>query len=86
MDAQFNKLFINEDEALVADQVETSRKETYAPYVANKAPEHMEVHKKDCEWAHKIALRHRVYYYTLDDAFADGFDGCNFCLPQYSHR
>jgi hypothetical protein len=86
VDAAFNKLTINEDEALVAAQVDTSGKETYAPYVANKAPEHMELHKKDCEWAHKIALRHRVYYCKLEDAFADGFDGCAFCLPQYNHR
>jgi hypothetical protein len=80
-----NKLVINEDEALVAANVLASGMDSYASFVGNQDPEHMEVHKKDCEWAHKIAVRNRKYFCTLEKAFADGFDGCYYCLPEYNH-
>lgn len=86
VEATVNKLVIDEPEALVAANIETSSIGTYAPYWANKNPESMEVHKRDCEWAHRIATRHKVYYCDLEKAFADGYDGCAYCLPKYHHR
>jgi hypothetical protein len=84
--ATFNKLFIDEPEALVAANIETSGMATYAPYVANKNPISLEVHKKDCEWAHRISVAHRAYYCDLEEALAAGYDGCYYCLPEYNHR
>ena len=74
-------LEINETEALVSMNVSTSGAETYAPYIANENSG--EVHVRECEWAHRIALRNRKYYCTLEDAIADGYNGCAFCLPRY---
>ncbi|MCQ8891817.1 MAG: hypothetical protein NQU41_00360 [Candidatus Methanosuratincola sp.] len=84
--AAFTKLFIDEPEALVAANIETSGIGAYAPYIANKSPEHMEVHKKDCEWAHRIAIRNRVYFCDLEEALTAGFDGCRYCIPEHHHR
>ena len=47
---------------------------------------HLEVHMRDCEWAHRIAYRNRDYYCDLERALADGFDGCAYCLPQHHSR
>jgi hypothetical protein len=81
VDVTFNKLTIDEDEALVAAQVDTSGKETYAPYVGDNNT--MDFHNVDCEWAKKISTRHRVYYCRPEDAIKDGYDGCVHCLHQY---
>lgn len=86
VEATVNKLIIDEPEALVAANIETSNIGTYAPYWANNNPESLEVHKRDCEWAHRIAYRHREYYCSLEKALADGYDGCAYCLPSYHHR
>jgi hypothetical protein len=86
VEATVNKLFVDESEALVAANIETSGIGSYAPYVANNNPESLEVHKRDCEWAHRTAYRHREYYCDLEKAFADGYDGCAYCLPKYHHR
>ncbi len=86
VEATVNKLVIDEVEALVAANIETSNIGSYAPYWANINPESMEVHKRDCEWAHRIAYRNRRYYCSLEKAFAEGFDGCAYCLPEYHHR
>ncbi|MBN1681931.1 hypothetical protein JW865_00060 [Candidatus Bathyarchaeota archaeon] len=83
VEATFNKLVIDEPEALVAANIETSGIGTYAPYIANKDPEHMELHKRDCEWAHRIATRNRAYFCEIEKALAAGFNGCAFCLPEY---
>ena len=74
-------LEINETEALISLNITTSGAETYAPYIANENTG--EVHVRECEWAHRIALRNRRYYCTLEDAIADGYNGCAFCLPRY---
>ncbi len=79
-----NKLVIDESEALVAANITPSGIGSYAPYVGNKAPEHMELHKRDCEWAHKIATRNRVYFCEIETAIAAGFNGCAYCLPEYN--
>jgi len=59
----------------------TSGANTYAPYIANMNSG--EVHVRDCDWAHRIAQRNRVYYCTLEDAIADGYNGCYYCLREY---
>jgi hypothetical protein len=79
-----NKLEVNADEALIAAKVDTSGKNTYAPYVANTAHYSREAHKVGCEWAKKISSKNRVYYCRIEDALTDGFDGCYYCLPQYN--
>ena len=82
--ATIEELEINETEALTAANITTSGMETYAQFVANKSPESMELHKRDCEWAKKIAMHHRVYYCDIETALKDGFNGCRYCLPKYS--
>jgi hypothetical protein len=74
-------LEINETEALITANIATSGAETYAPYVGNKNS--LEVHLRDCEWAHKISWKNRVFYCTLEDALSAGYNGCAFCLPRY---
>jgi len=86
VEATVNKLVVDEPEALVAADIETSNIGSYAPYWANTNPDSLEVHKRDCEWAHRIAYRHRKYYCDVEQAFADGFDGCAYCLPKHHHR
>ena len=86
VEATFNKLEIDEPEALVAANIETSGIGSYAPYIANRNPESLEVHERDCEWAHRTSVRNRVYYCDLEQALADGYDGCAYCLPQHHHR
>ena len=54
---------------------------SYAPYVANRNPESMELHKRECEWAHRIAFRNRVYYCELKEALAQVMmDAHTVCL------
>jgi hypothetical protein len=86
VEATFNKLEIDEPEALIAANIETSGMESYAPYMANMNLDSMEVHKRDCEWAHRTAYRNRKYYCNLEEALASGFDGCAYCLPEYHTR
>ncbi|TRZ89147.1 MAG: hypothetical protein D4R88_05965 [Methanosarcinales archaeon] len=84
VDATVESLEINEAEALITANIGTSNMGSYAPYVANKNPESMELHKRECEWAHRIAFRNRVYYCELEEALAAGYDGCAYCLPEYN--
>ena len=86
IEADFNKLEIDEPEALVAANITASGMDTYAPYVANLNLDSLEVHKRDCEWAHRIANRNRKYYCDLEEAIASGFDGCAYCLPHLHTR
>ena len=51
-----------------------------APYLANKNPSSLEVHKAECVWIKKTAQKHRVPYYFLDEAHSDGYDNCFYCL------
>ena len=83
---EVTKLEIDEPEALLAANVETSGIGSYAPYVANKNPVSLEVHKRDCEWAHRISYRNKVYYCSLEKAIEEGYDGCAYCLPHLHHR
>ena len=84
--ATITKLFIDEPEAIVAANIETSGMGTYAPYVANKSNEHMEIRMKDCEQDHRIAFRNRVYFCDLEKALAARYDGCGYCMHEHHHR
>ncbi|MDO8725300.1 MAG: hypothetical protein Q7J35_04455 [Candidatus Methanoperedens sp.] len=84
VDATVESLAINEAEALITANIGASNMGSYAPYVANKNPESMELHKRECEWAHRIAFRNRVYYCELEEALAAGYDGCAYCLPEHN--
>ena len=84
VDATVESLAINEAEALITANIGTSNMGSYAPYVANRNPESMELHKRECEWAHRIAFRNRVYYCELEEALAAGYNGCAYCLPEYN--
>lgn len=84
--ASVTKLEIDEPEALIAANIETSGIGSYAPYVANKNPDSLEVHRRECEWAHRIKYSNRVYYCSLEKATQDGYDGCAYCLPHLHHH
>lgn len=86
VEATMNKLTVDEIEALVTADIETSGMNTYASYIANNNPESLEVHKRGCEWAHRISYRHREYYCELEKALEDGYDGCAYCLRQHHTR
>jgi len=86
VEATANKLTVDEIEALVTANIETSGIGSYAPYTANNNPDSLEVHRRECEWAHRISYRHREYYCELEKALEDGYDGCAFCLSQHHHR
>jgi len=86
VEAAFNKLVIDEPEALIAANIEASGMESYALYVANMNLDSMEVHKRDCEWAHRLAYRNKKYYCNLEEALSSGFDGCAYCLPKHHTR
>ena len=84
VEATIESLDINEAEALITANIETSGVGSYAPYVGNKNPGSMELHTKECEWAPRIASKNRAYYCEVEEALADGFDGCAYCLPEYN--
>lgn len=86
VEATFESLGINEAEALITANIETSGMGSYAPYIANQNPESMELHTRECEWAPRISYRNRKYYCELEEALADGFDGCAYCLPEHHTR
>ena len=84
VDATIENPAINEAEALITANIGTPDMGSYAPYVANRNPESMELHIRDCEWAHRISFRNRVYYCDPEEALAAGYNGCAYCLPRYN--
>jgi len=52
------------------------------PYMGNRRS--LEAHIATCNWAAKISWRNKEAYQDLDRAFKHGYDGCRFCLPEYS--
>lgn len=52
------------------------------PFMANNHT--LEVHVPGCHWASKISTKHRCAYKTLDRALARGYNGCHYCLEEYS--
>lgn len=52
------------------------------PYMGNRRTR--EVHLATCEWAAKISRRNKEAYKDLKWTLKPGYDGCRFCLPEYS--
>lgn len=52
------------------------------PYLGNRRTH--EVHAANCDWAAKISRRNKEVYQNLERALKHGYDGCRFCLPEYS--
>jgi zinc metalloprotease ZmpB len=52
------------------------------PYMGNSRTS--EVHLANCEWAAKISRGNKEAYQDLECALKHGYDGCRFCLPEYS--
>ena len=52
------------------------------PYMGDRRTR--EVHVANCEWAAKISPRNKEAYQSLEKALKHGYDGCRFCLPEYS--
>jgi hypothetical protein len=44
----------------------------------------LEVHVAACEWAAKISPHNKEAFSDLDRAFGRGYDGCHYCLTEYS--
>lgn len=49
------------------------------PFVGNK--ESRKAHRRECEWAGKIAPPNRVHFKTFEDAAAAGYMACKVCTP-----
>ena len=43
-----------------------------------------EVHVPECVWAHRVAPKNKVAYSDLDRALKHGYNGCHYCLPEFS--
>ena len=52
------------------------------PYLGNRRTR--EVHVANCDWAAKTSVRNKEAYQNLERALKHGYDGCHFCLPEYS--
>jgi len=52
------------------------------PFLGNRHSH--EVHMINCEWAAKTSRRNKVAYQSLELALKHGYDGCHYCLPEYS--
>ncbi len=52
------------------------------PFLANRRSH--EVHLADCNWARQVGGRNKVAYQNLERALRHGYDGCHFCLTEYS--
>ena len=57
-----------------------------ALYVGNKNPQSMELHKRDCRWVKRISDKNKVFFNDKEEAFARGFDGCAYCIPERHTR
>jgi len=53
-------LVIDEPEVLITANIETSGRESYAPYVATGTLRAPMLHRRECEWAHRVSQRNRV--------------------------
>ncbi|HRI20838.1 MAG TPA: hypothetical protein PLA68_07780 [Panacibacter sp.] len=49
-------------------------------FVANNNPSCREVHHWDCSWLDLIKREHKVPYNTAEEAFADNYDACHYCI------
>ncbi len=51
------------------------------PFIANRNLR--EVHKNDCSWVEKIKNKHKVPYKDIKRALKHGYNGCQYCLPDF---
>jgi len=54
------------------------------PYVANTSSRI--VHRADCRWVGQMAPHNSVGFARLDNALAEGFRPCRYCLPRAATR
>lgn len=82
------RLKTSNDEAILMTNLRIRGLENYcnAPYIANKNPSCLEVHKSDCSQIKKMLQKHMVSYFFLDEALQDRYDGCWYCLRPFHHR
>lgn len=52
------------------------------PYLGNRRTR--EVHIANCDWAARTSRRNKEAYQDLESALKHGYDGCHYCLPEYS--
>lgn len=51
------------------------------PYIGNLDTK--ELHLPECEWAKKIWAGNRKGFNSIEEALAQGYNGCHFCLDKY---
>lgn len=54
------------------------------PFVANRNPSSRELHRNSCVWVSLMAPDNKVAYTQLERALKHGYNGCAYCLPEYS--
>lgn len=52
------------------------------PFMANRNTK--EIHNALCQWAALIARSNKVAYHSVEQAIKHGYNGCRYCLPQFS--
>lgn len=52
------------------------------PFLANSNSR--EVHIPGCTWAKAVGPSHKVAYKDIERALKHGYNGCRYCLPEYS--
>ena len=85
-----NLLDVDDQELFVGAAVDIKELKTptvpVPKYVANRNPIRKEVHRCDCISVQRMDESNKVGYYTLYEAFKDGYDGCKKCIPEYHTR
>jgi hypothetical protein len=52
-------------------------------YVYGNSSTH-ELHRLDCEFRKMMHPHHQVPFQSIKEALARGYNGCRYCLPDYS--
>lgn len=85
-----NLLDVDDQELFVGAAIDIKELKTptvpVPKYVANRNPIRKEVHRCDCISVQRMDESNKVGYYTLYEAFKDGYDGCKKCIPEYHTR
>jgi hypothetical protein len=85
-----NLLDVDDQEVFVGADIDVKELKTpvqpVPKYIANRNPKSREVHRSDCVNVQRMNEANKVGYYTLQDAFRDGYDGCKDCIPEYHTR
>jgi hypothetical protein len=71
-----------DNDLLTADDIKCFKhyKISYSEFVANRNPASLEVHRWNCTWINLMNAEHKVGYDNLEQAFADGYDACHYCI------